>query len=122
MIIFLENDPAVAVDIDLSEDRLKDSVVSGHFGFVTIYVSIVSSRADLTRITVLIREKLPGPLQEVLQNFTGTTLMHISVAPTYVRGLALRLDMACRSVHENLAPASNCYERYRMVREMRRYC
>jgi hypothetical protein len=122
LIIYLENDPSNAVNIDISEDEVKDSVVSGHFGFVTIYVSVVSSRKDLTRVTVPIRDGLPDPLRKELQNFAGTDIIATRDAPAYVRAIAIRLDLACRSVHNNLAPASNCYERYRMLREMKRYC
>jgi hypothetical protein len=125
LIIYLEKDPAVGVDIDLSEDQLKDSVVSGHFGFATIYVSVVSSREDLTRVTVPtvpMRDGLPEPLQKELQIFAGTDVIATRDAPAYVRGLAIRLDLACRSVHDNLAPPSNCNERFRMLREMKRYC
>jgi hypothetical protein len=121
LIIYLEKDPAVGIDIDLSEDQLKDSVVSGHFGFASIYVSLVSSREDLTRVTVPMRDGLPEPLQKELQIFAGIDIIATRDAPAYVRGLAIRLDLACRSVHDNLAPPSNCNERFRMLREMKRY-
>lgn len=122
LIIYLEKDPAVGVDIDISEDQLQDSVVSGHFGFATIYVSVVSAPEGLTRVTVPMREGVLEPLQKELRVFAGTDIVATNEAPAYVRGLAIRLDLACRSVHDNLAPPSNCNERFRMLREMKRYC
>eukprot|EP00980_Cylindrotheca_fusiformis_P002940 scaffold683_cov124-Cylindrotheca_fusiformis.AAC.9 len=122
LIMYVEKEPAIGVDIDMSEDELKDSVVSGHFGFATIYVSLVSARGNLTRVTVPMRDGLPEVLAKDLRVFSGTYIVATPDAPAYVRGLAIRLDLACRSVLDNLAPPSNCNERFRMLREMKRHC
>lgn len=120
LILFVEKDSPVAVDVDLSEEESDESVVSGHFGFVTIYVSMLP-QPDLARVTVRIRRGLPDALRMELLNFAGNDIIAMHDAPAYVRGLAIRADLACRSVLDNLAPASNCYERYRMLWEMNRY-
>jgi hypothetical protein len=121
LIIFLDKDSPVAVDIDLSEDETDYSVVSGHFAFVTIYVSVLVRQPDLARVTVRIRDGLPDELRQELLSFAGNDIVAMHDAPVHVRSLAIRADLACRSVLENLAPASNCFERYRMLREMGRH-
>ena len=120
LIIFVEADSPVAVDVDLSEEESKESIVSGHFGFVTIYVSKLP-KPNLARVTVRIRHGLPDALKRELLNFAGNDIIALNDAPAYVRGIAVRADLACRSVLDNLAPASNCYERYRMLWEMNRH-
>jgi hypothetical protein len=120
LILFVDKDSPVAVDVDLSEEESKESVVSGHYGFVTIYVSMLP-QPDLARVTVRIRHGLPDALRRELLNFAGNDVIAMHDAPAYVRGLAIRADLACRSVLDNLAPASNCYERYRMLWEMKRH-
>ena len=79
------------------------------------------SQRHLVRVTVRIRRGLADALRQELLQFAGCDIIAVEEAPAYVRGLAIRADLACRSVLDNLAPASNCYERYRMLWEMKRH-
>jgi len=121
LVIFLETDPAVGIDVDYSEEMLKESIVSGHFGFATIFVSLGSTTRNLAKVTVLIREGLQESLAANIANFAGTNVIATTHVAAYVRSLALRIDLACRSVLDNLAPPSNCSERYRMIEQLKRY-
>jgi len=122
LVVFLETDPAIGVDVDYSEEQLKESLVSGHFGFATILVSLVSPGGNLAKVTVLIREGLQEALVANIGFFTGTDLVATKNVAAYVRSAAVRIDLACRSVLDNLAPPSNCNERYRMIKQLKRYC
>jgi hypothetical protein len=120
LIIYVDKDSPIAIDVDLSDDESKNPIVSGHFGFVTIYISMLP-QPDVVRVTVRIRHGLPDSLRQELIVFAGNDIIAIQDAPEYVRGVAIRADLACRSVLDNLAPASNSYERYCMLREMARH-
>jgi hypothetical protein len=119
LIVFEDRDAPIASDVDLTDEESVNSLVGGHFGFVTIYVSMLP-QPELQRITVRIRKGLPYPLREELVNFAGSDIIASKDAPSYVRGLAIRADTACRSVLDNLTPALNCHERYRILRGMNR--
>jgi hypothetical protein len=119
LIVFVDRDSPIVSDVDLTDEESENSLVSGHFGFVTIYVSMLP-QPELLRITVRIRKGLPGSLREELVNFAGSDIVASKDAPSYVRGLAILADTACRSVLDNLTPALNCHERYRILRGMNR--
>jgi hypothetical protein len=119
LIVFEDRDSPIASDVDFTDDESVSSLVGGHFGFVTIYVSMLPQPERL-RITVRIRKGLPYPLYEELVNFAGSDIIASKDAPSYVRGLAIRADTACRSVLDNLTPALNCHERHRILRGMNR--
>ncbi|CAJ1936205.1 unnamed protein product [Cylindrotheca closterium] len=121
LVIFLETDLAVGFDVDYSEERLKESIVSGHFGFATIFVSLGSTTRNLAKVTVLIREGLQESLAANIAIFAGTNIIAAMHVAAYVRSLAIRIDVACRSVLDNLSPPSNCSERYRMIKQLKRY-
>ena len=118
LVIFLETDPAVGVDVDYSEERLRESMVSGHFGFATIFVSLGSTSGNPAKVTVLVREDLQD---DSLGIFAGTDIVARTHVADFVRSLAVRIDFACRSVVENLAPPSNCSERSRMIKQLKRH-
>ena len=119
LIVFEDRDSPIASDVDFTDEESVSSLVGGHFGFVTIYVSMLP-QPELLRITVRIRKGLPYPLREELLNFAGSDIIASKDAPSYVRGLVIRADTACRSVLDNLTPALNCHERYRILRGMNR--
>jgi hypothetical protein len=118
-IVFEDRHSPTASDVDLTDEESVSSLVSGHFGFVIIHVSMLP-QPELLRITVRIRKGLPFPLHEELANFAGSDIIASKDAPAYVRDLVIRADTACRSVLDNLTPALNCYERYRILGGMNR--
>ena len=120
LIVFVDKDSPVAVDADLADAEQDQSLVSGDFGFLTIYVTVLPD-PELLRVTVRVRRGMPTDLREELVPFVGDDIVVFQDAPAYVRSLAIRADIACRSILDNLAPASNCHERYRILREMSRH-
>jgi hypothetical protein len=118
-IVFVDKDSPVGEDIDLQEAE-TEPLVSGHFGFVTIYVSMLQG-SDVVRVCTRIRSGLSQELRAALLNMVGNDIIPFDDAADYVRGVAIRADIACRSALDNLAPASNCHERYRLLRGMKRH-
>jgi hypothetical protein len=120
IILFVDKDSPLADDINISAHELKGSVVSGHFGFVTIYV-LALPESGLARVSVRLKNDLPEALRQELLIFVGDDIIAMHVAPTFVRSLAIRADLACRSVLDSLPPPCNCSERYQILREMERH-
>lgn len=101
--------------------ELQSAVVSGEFGFVTIFV-VLLKQADLVRVSVRSRTGLPEDTNLALQSFIGTYVVARAVAPEYVRRIAVLTDLACRSTMEDrLGLASNWEERRNQIRDMGRY-
>jgi hypothetical protein len=120
LIVFVDVDSPVAVDVDVSDAEQHQLLVSGHFGFLTIYVTVLPD-PEVLRVTVRMRQGMPADLRDELVPFVGDDIIVFQDAAAYVRSLAIRADIACRSILDNLAPASNCHERYRILREMSRH-
>ena len=119
LIIFVDKDSPVADDVSISAYDMKDSVVSGHFGFVTIFILALPERG-LARVSVCLKRELPAELHSELHPFVSDDVVAIHLAPAFVRGLAVRADLACRSVLHTLPPPCNSYERYQILRGMER--
>ena len=100
----------------------QDSVVGGQFSFVTIYVMPLLASEGM-KITVKIRSGLDDKTYSTLSHLAGTTML--SRGPTaarYIRQLAARADLACRSIQEDrIGLFSNWEERLIQIREMKRY-
>ena len=118
-IVFVDKDSPVGEDFDLKEAE-TDPLVSGHFGFVTIFVSQLPG-SDAVRVCTRIRSGLALELRRDLLPMVGNDIIAFDDSASFVRGAAIRADIACRSVLDNLAPASNCHERYRLLRAMKRH-
>lgn len=97
-----------------------ESVVSGHFNFVTIHVTIMP-KPIFARVTVRLRKGLPEGLHQTLVHCVGINMVHIDDTPAFVRRIAIQADLVCRAMLDNLAPASNTYERYKMLSLMGRH-
>jgi len=96
--------------------------VSGEFGFVTIFV-IPLTHSDTLKIILKLRTDLDNDKFAALAHLTGSVL--ISKGPSaarYVRNLATRADLACRSVQEDrVGRFSNWEQRLIQIREIIRY-
>ena len=98
------------------------SVVSGEFGFVTIFVVPLLDSQGL-KITVRIKPELGEKINAALSHLGGSVVISKGVtAARYVRLIAARADLACRSVQEDrIGLFSNWEERMRQIKEMIRY-
>lgn len=105
---------------DASQHGSTDSVVSGHFGFVTIHVLELPTQ-DMARVSVRVRQDIPHELYQALFPFAATHIVTLQNTPDIVRRIAILADLACRGILDNLAPACNAYERYKMLQRMGRY-
>mmetsp|Transcript_16013 Transcript_16013/g.19247 ORF Transcript_16013/g.19247 Transcript_16013/m.19247 type:complete len:218 (-) Transcript_16013:56-709(-) len=123
-IVYVEQGYAFQPEIDRwgYAGDLQSAVVSGEFGFVTIFVMLLT-QVDLVRVTVRIRAGLPEVAKAALRHLTGSCVVAKAMAPHYVRRVAIRADLACRSAMEDrLGLASNWEDRRQQIFEMERYC
>ena len=115
-IVFCE-DPST----NISEDDVGSQIISGEFCFVTIFVVPMCDNS-LVSVTVKVKEDLDEKLKDNLQHLIGSSLMPFDASPGYVRQLAIRADLACRSVlQDRLVLFSNWQERMKQIRNLRRY-
>lgn len=123
LIVFQESQRISHVGLDsddASQHGSTDSVVSGHFGFVTIHVVELAGHA-MVRVSVRVRQDIPRDLHKALVPFAGTSMVTLENTPEFVRRIAILADLACRATLENLAPATNMYERFKMLQLMGRH-
>ena len=120
LIVFVDKDSPIAIDVSVPDMEQEHPLVSGHFGFATIYVAVIPNPRVL-RVAMQLRPGIPADLRNELLPFVSDDIIDATDAAIYVRALAIRVDTACRSILDNLAPASNSHERYRILREMNRH-
>lgn len=118
-IVFVENKSRFHELIHDEGLEIK-SLVSGSFGFVTIFVSTLS-QDNLVRVSVRVREGLPGNAEAQLAHLVGDRILSKQASPDYVRRVAIIADMACRTIMEDQFGPLNWEERRRQIREMHRY-
>ena len=124
-----DNVHIVFVDPSFELDRLlhgheefgkQESItVSGEFGFVIIFVVPLS--AELTEVRVCLRDGLCENSKSRLSHFVGEHLLSSSAAPGFVRQIAIRADIVCRSITEEQFGPPNWEERQRQISAMKRY-
>mmetsp|Transcript_21353 Transcript_21353/g.61002 ORF Transcript_21353/g.61002 Transcript_21353/m.61002 type:complete len:597 (+) Transcript_21353:3-1793(+) len=132
LIVFMDDDDDN--DIVFNEHG-HSSLISGHFGFVTIYVTpmTTTSNAKSTkpdemkyRICVRIRHDIINDkpiLRDTLMHHFSDTMIASSTqtAASIVRSIAMRSDLACRSLLDTLSmPPSPCFERYRILQQLKK--
>ena len=120
LVIFVEETSAVEQLIPAQTGATGANVVSGQFVHATIFVMPLSER-NFFNVTCRIRTDLPKEINQVLSDFTGEYLVHEKHVASFVRGLAMRIDLACRTVIDGLPPPTNCLERCRKISELKRY-
>eukprot|EP00550_Attheya_septentrionalis_P008471 CAMPEP_0198285610 /NCGR_PEP_ID=MMETSP1449-20131203/4858_1 /TAXON_ID=420275 /ORGANISM="Attheya septentrionalis, Strain CCMP2084" /LENGTH=2383 /DNA_ID=CAMNT_0043983085 /DNA_START=210 /DNA_END=7361 /DNA_ORIENTATION=+ len=108
----------------LGENEVEDQEmtdVTGDFGFVRIYVAPMT-HGDLVRVVLRLRPGLDAGTHSSLLSFVGTVVITKGDAGDYVRQLAIRADIACRSTMEDrLGLVSNWEERLVQIKKMKRY-
>jgi hypothetical protein len=102
-------------------ETLSSSLVSGQFGFLTIFVLAMPDEG-LLRVSVRLRKGLPGDSAVFLRQYVGDAMISRSAAPDYVRDIAIRADITCKSILEEHFGAPNWTERKRHISSMKRYC
>jgi hypothetical protein len=97
------------------DEEMENILISGEFGFVTIFVIPVSKLS--CRVKVQLRPGLPESTRLQLHYLPGEDIMATDEAPTFVRRLANLADIACSVVmHEKLGPPTSWEIRLRQVR------
>jgi len=119
-IVYLEDPKTSAQNVS---DRLQSCDISGEFCFVTIFVTPSIHHADMMKVTTKIRKNLDKEVMTSLHHLSLTdALIPNAVAPFYVRQIAIRADLSCRSaIQDRLGLYSNWQERLRQIRELKRY-
>jgi hypothetical protein len=122
LILFVDKSSDIDLEINSKGDFTRgSSIVSGHFNFATILVTVIP-QPGLFRVSCRIRSNIPDELSRVLSDFAGEELISEVHVADYVRGLAMRIDLACRTlVDDGLPPATNTLERCRQIAELNRY-
>jgi|AntRauTorckE5430_2_1112549.scaffolds.fasta_scaffold03169_1 hypothetical protein len=96
-------------------------IISGEFCFVTILV-VPMCENTLASITLILKEDLDARVKRNLSHITGKMVMPFSASSVYVRHIAIRADLACRSaLQDRLGLFSNWQERMQQIRSLERY-
>jgi hypothetical protein len=115
-IIFVEDD----IESALHDER--EVSISGEFCLVTIYVIPMLETNNMAKIILKTKKDLDATMMESLQHLVGSSIMPFSAAAFYVRQLAVRADLACRSIlQDRLGMFSNWQERIRQIKDLERY-
>lgn len=121
-IVFIE--PGCAIDQRLCRGELKgdtvSSLVSGHFGFVTIFVQTVAGESVM-KVSVRLREGLADSIRSRLEHLVGEHITYEASTPDFVRRLAARADVACCVILEDKLGKPNWEERQDQLTEMQRH-
>jgi Rap/ran-GAP len=91
----------------------SSSLISGSFGFISIHVTMLDTNTK--RISAHTRKNFGG------KHFAVDVIVDAQDAAPYIRALAIRADLACRSVIATNEAASNCTERYNVLQQLQRY-
>ena len=126
LIVFIdessERDPWLYSSRGVNGDATSQPVVSGHFNHATIFVRrLPTDSVGLFRVSCRKRADLRPDLDEVLSVFCGDDLVGEAHVADFVRNLAVRADIACRTLVDGLAEPTNCLERCQQIAEMKRY-
>ena len=115
-IIFVEDD----IESALHDER--EVSISGEFCLVTIYVIPMLETNHMAKIILKTKKDLDENMLESLQHLVGSSIMPFAAAAFYVRQLAVRADLACRSIlQDRLGIFSNWQERIRQIKDLERY-
>lgn len=121
-IVFLENSNENNIVLTAEDNGDNDDIIRGHFGFVTIFVTPMDM-VNCMRVSVKTKNGLDDVASAALAHMDGTThVVPRECAPSFVRQLAIRADIACRSVTEDaIGPVSNWEDRLSQIRGTKRF-
>ena len=107
--------------LDANSDSDNNVLISGDFGLITIFV-IPFEQAETVKVTVKMRQGLDPVLSMTLSHLIGTLVVPKKIVASFVRQLAIRADLACRSqMQDRLGRVSNWEERLIQIQETKRY-
>jgi hypothetical protein len=120
-IVFTEDPGDIFYD-DSARDEDMESELKSEFGFVTIYVIPIGEVSEKVKIIVKIKKDLDEEMESSLKHLKQVCIMPFVSAPAYVRQLAIRADLACRSVmQDRLGLYSNWEDRLKQITDMERF-
>lgn len=115
LILFSDRGSDALVDFDLQGGEL----IAGAFGHVVIFVTL--SQPNVYRVNVRVREhKSSQALNATLATLVSDSAVSVIDAPTFVRNIAMRADLACRAFLEDTDAPSNYLHRFQILQEMKR--
>jgi hypothetical protein len=98
-----------------------NNIISGEFCFVTIFVTPVCGD-KFAKVTLTIREDLSEEIKKSLDYLSSSVIIPFDASPVYTRELAIRADIACRSlIQDRLGLVSNWQERLQQIQSLHRY-
>ena len=104
--------------LDVDHERLA---ISGHFGFVTIYV-IPFVCIDMVKISINLKKGLDPLICSALSHLVGSRVVSRKISAETVRALAVEADLICLSmIEEKLGLVLNIEERQIKLNEMSRH-
>jgi len=108
--------------LNTSGNDVGMQIISGEFCFVTILIVPMCEKNNMASITLILKEDLDARVKRNLSHLTGSMVMPFSASSVYVRHLAIRADLACRSaLQDTLGLFSNWQERMQQIRRLERY-
>lgn len=98
-----------------------NNIISGEFCFVTIFVVPVCAN-KFAKVTLKIKEDLSEKIKKSLDYLSSSVIIPFDASPVYTRELAIRADVACRSlIQDRLGLVSNWQERLQQIKNLDRY-
>jgi len=105
--------------LDVDHDRMA---ISGHFGFITIYVIPLVHVPLLYKVCCCLKSGLDTSICAALNHLVGSWLISRKVGAHFVRNLARQADVICQSMTEDkLGLVLNTEDRSRRIRETERH-
>ena len=99
----------------------EGSSISGHFGFITIYV-VPLVHVDMVKVSVKLKTGLNENIIRSLDHLVGSWLISRRVGAHFVRNLAMQADLICQSLLEDkLGLVLNIEDRSGRIHEMDRH-
>jgi len=99
----------------------EGSSISGHFGFITIYV-VPLVHVDMVKVSVKLKSGLKENIIRSLDHLVGSWLISRRVGAHFVRNLAMQADLICQSLLEDkLGLVLNIEDRSGRIYEMDRH-
>jgi len=109
------------LDIDTLDVDHERMAISGHFGFVTIYV-IPLVHVPLFKVSVHLKAGLDKSICSALDHLVGSWLISRRVGAHFVRNLAMQADVICQSMLEDkLGLVLNTEDRNGRIRDTERH-
>lgn len=105
--------------LDVDHERLP---ISGHFGFITIYV-ISLVHVPMYKVSVHLKKAgLEESVRSALDHLVGSWLISRKVGAHFVRNLAMQSDVICQSmIEDKLGIVLNIEERDERIRDTGRH-